>query len=110
MLTHDTSIDYDIQGNGPFLLLSASGAGPGLNRRPRSRATSAPSPSTSGEHSLSRGVADLCAEVVALLDYLGVEKAHALGTSLGGFLAQKLALERPDLVDRLVLVCTSYGA
>jgi len=28
---------------------------------------------------------------------------------LGGFAVQELALERPDLVERLVLVCTSYG-
>jgi 3-oxoadipate enol-lactonase len=32
-----------------------------------------------------------------------------LGASLGGFVGQELALLRPDLVDRLVLVCTSYG-
>ncbi len=32
-----------------------------------------------------------------------------MGTSLGGFVAQELALLRPDLVDRLVLVSTSYG-
>ncbi|HEY6673570.1 MAG TPA: alpha/beta fold hydrolase, partial [Rubrobacteraceae bacterium] len=60
--------------------------------------------------SLSHGVADLSAEVVTLLDHLGIEKAHVLGTSLGGFVAQELALERPDLVDKLVLVCTSYGS
>jgi pimeloyl-ACP methyl ester carboxylesterase len=44
---------------------------------------------------------------VALLDPLGVGKTHGLGTYLGGFVARELA--RPDLVDRLVLVCTSYG-
>ena len=58
---------------------------------------------------MSNGVADLTGEVVALLDHLRVGKTHVLGTSLGGFVAQELALARPDLVDRLVLVCTSYG-
>jgi pimeloyl-ACP methyl ester carboxylesterase len=114
MLTHDTSIDYDVQGDGPFLLLiNGLGFGrwawfkqiPTLSRHFRTITFD-----IRGEHSLPRGVADLCAEVVALLDHLGVEKTHVLGTSLGGFIAQKLALERPDLVDRLVLVCTSYGA
>ena len=114
MLTHDTSIDYDVQGNGPLLLLiNGLGFGrwgwfkqlPTLSRHFRIITFD-----IRGEHSLSGGVADLCAEVVALLDHLGVEKTHVLGTSLGGFVAQKLALERPDLVDRLVLVCTSYGA
>jgi pimeloyl-ACP methyl ester carboxylesterase len=114
MLTHDTSIDYDIQGDGPFLLLiNGLGFGrwawfkqvPALSRHFRTITFD-----IRGEHSLSRGVADLCAEAVALLDHLGVEKTHVLGTSLGGFVAQKLALERPDLVDHLMLVCTSYGA
>jgi len=113
MLTHDTSIDYDIQGEGPLLLLiNGLGFGrwawfkqvPTLSRHFRTITFD-----IRGEHSLSRGVADLCAEVVALLDHLGVEKAHVVGTSLGGFVAQKLALERPDLVDHLILVCTSYG-
>jgi 3-oxoadipate enol-lactonase len=58
---------------------------------------------------LKGGVADLVTDVVALLEHLRVKKAHVLGTSLGGFVAQELALVRPDLVDRLVLVCTSWG-
>jgi pimeloyl-ACP methyl ester carboxylesterase len=62
-----------------------------------------------GERRLENGVGDLVGEVVSLLDHLGVKKAHVLGTSLGGFVAQELALVRPDLVDRLVLICTSHG-
>ena len=62
-----------------------------------------------GEQNLTHGVADLCAEVIALLDHLGVKMTHVLGTSLGGFVAQELALDRPDLANRLLLICTSYG-
>ena len=113
VITHDTSIDYDIYGEGPTLLLiSGLGFGrwgwfkqvPTLSRHFRTITFD-----IRGEQNLAHGVADLCAEVVALLDHLGVLKAHVLGTSLGGFVAQELALERPDLVDRLILVCTSYG-
>jgi pimeloyl-ACP methyl ester carboxylesterase len=112
-ITHDACIDYDVYGNGPpLLLISGLGFGrwgwfkqvPTLSRHFRTITFD-----IRGEQGLAHGVADLCAEVVALLDHLGVEKTHVLGTSLGGFVAQELALERPDLVDRLVLVCTSYG-
>ena len=53
-----------------------------------------------GKRDLRNSVAELTAEVVALQDHLGIRKTHALGTSLGGFVAQELVLERPDLVDR----------
>lgn len=113
MLTQDTSIDYDVYGHGPpLLLIGGLGFGrwawfkqvPALSQHFRTIAFD-----IRGEPSLAHGVADLTAEVVALLDHIGVEKTHVLGTSLGGFVAQELALERPDLVDRLVLICTSYG-
>lgn len=54
-------------------------------------------------------VSNLAAHAAALLDHLQVKRAHVLGTSLGGFVAQELALRRPELVDRLVLISTSYG-
>jgi 3-oxoadipate enol-lactonase len=54
-------------------------------------------------------VAELAADAVQVLDEAGVERAHVLGTSLGGMVAQELALAAPDRVDRLVLVCTTPG-
>lgn len=50
--------------------------------------------------------ADDAADVLA---GLGVARAAVYGTSMGGRVAQVLASGRPDLVDRLVLACTSPG-
>jgi 3-oxoadipate enol-lactonase len=112
-ITGSTSIDYDINGEGPpLLLIGGLGFGrwgwfkqvPAFSRHFRTITFD-----VRGERRLENGVGDLVSEAVSLLDHLGVKKAHVLGTSLGGFVAQELALIRPDLVDCLVLVCTSYG-
>ncbi len=112
-ITENTSIDYDIHGEGPPLVL-INGLGFGrwawFRQIPAfSRHFSTITFDVRGERDLTDGVSDLAADVVALLDHLNVRKAHVLGTSLGGFVAQELALMRPDLVDKLILVCTSYG-
>jgi 3-oxoadipate enol-lactonase len=52
------------------------------------------------------GMAD---DAVALLSFLGVERAHVLGVSLGGMIAQEVALRHPGCVERLVLACTAPG-
>lgn len=49
---------------------------------------------------------DLADDVVALLDHLGVAKAHFVGPSLGGITGMRLAARNPDRVDRLVTLCT----
>jgi len=52
-------------------------------------------------------LADLGADLLALLDVLGAERAHLCGLSLGGMTAMWVAEHAPERVDRLVLCCTS---
>ncbi|SDJ81807.1 3-oxoadipate enol-lactonase [Nocardioides sp. YR527] len=49
---------------------------------------------------------DLADDVVALLDRLGVERAHFVGLSLGGMTGMRLAARNPERVERLVVLCT----
>jgi len=52
-------------------------------------------------------IADLGADIVALLDRLDVARAHLCGLSLGGMASLWVAAQHPDRVDRLVVCCTS---
>jgi 3-oxoadipate enol-lactonase len=54
-------------------------------------------------------VTEMAGDAVRVLDEAGVERAHVMGTSLGGMIAQELALSHPERVDRLVLACTTPG-
>ena len=51
--------------------------------------------------------ADLAADAVGVLDAFGRRSAHLAGMSMGGALAQQVALAHPDRVDSLVLMSTS---
>jgi 3-oxoadipate enol-lactonase len=53
------------------------------------------------------GLADLGADVIALLDRLGLEHVHWCGLSLGGMVGMWMAINAPARIDRLVLCCTS---
>jgi pimeloyl-ACP methyl ester carboxylesterase len=51
-------------------------------------------------------ISDMAADARAVLDAAGVDRAHVYGVSLGGVVAQQLALETPERVTSLVLGCT----
>ncbi len=48
----------------------------------------------------------LVQDVAALMDHLSLKQALICGVSVGGMMAQRLAIARPDLVTGLVLLCT----
>jgi len=51
-----------------------------------------------------RTLADYSADIAELLDTLQLERAHVLGLSLGGIIAQRFAIDHASRVDKLVLV------
>ena len=52
-------------------------------------------------------LADLGADVLAVLDELGLERVHLAGLSLGGMTGMWLAIHHPDRISRLALLCTA---
>ena len=52
---------------------------------------------------------DMAADVAAAMEALGMEKAHVLGVSMGGMIAQHLAADFPERVEKLVLAVTCPG-
>jgi len=62
-----------------------------------------------GKSSMASGpytAADMAGDARAVLDAAGIAKAHVLGHSMGGVIAQELAIAHPERIDRLVLANT----
>ncbi len=55
-------------------------------------------------------IGDMAADAVGLLDALGIDAAHIVGASMGGFIAQMVAGMYPDRVRSLTLIMTSTGS
>jgi pimeloyl-ACP methyl ester carboxylesterase len=54
-------------------------------------------------------IPQMAADTVGLLGVLEISRAHIFGISMGGMIAQEIALRHPDCVDKLILGCTGCG-
>jgi pimeloyl-ACP methyl ester carboxylesterase len=54
-------------------------------------------------------LSDMAADAVGLLDHLGVRRAHVVGASMGGMIAQTVAIEHPERVLSLVSIMSNEG-
>ena len=58
----------------------------------------------SGRPGCCYAIGDFARDVVALLDALDIRRAHVIGHSMGGLVAQRVAIDSPERVNRLVIV------
>ena len=115
---NDIEMAYEIEGVGPRLVL-ISGVGYGgwfwkplvaqlkdhfsvltFDNRGAGGTTHATGPYT---------VQQMASDTAGLMDALNFSPAVICGHSLGGFIAQELAVARPDLVEKLILAGTNHG-
>jgi pimeloyl-ACP methyl ester carboxylesterase len=54
-------------------------------------------------------LADMAGDAVGLLDHLGIERAHVVGASMGGMIAQTIAARHPERVLSLVSIMSNTG-
>jgi len=65
-----------------------------------------------GETTLPTGpfsIAEMAADTAGLLDAMGIDSAHFFGVSMGGLIAQVLALDYAERVGKVALGCTTHG-
>jgi 3-oxoadipate enol-lactonase len=108
-------IYYEEAGDGPPLLLIFGFTGnvqgwamqvPAFSQRFRTITFDNRGVGRSSAPATEYSIRDMAADALGLLDALSIERAHVLGYSMGGQIAQELALAEPGRVDRLVLLST----
>jgi pimeloyl-ACP methyl ester carboxylesterase len=77
--------------------------------------TSAPVPSLGqilrrDKRAASYTLAEMAADGVGVLDHLGIDRAHVVGVSMGGMIAQTIAARRPERVLTLTSIMSSTGS
>ncbi len=115
----DIKIEYYVEGTGPPLLMIMGWIGyaafwgeaflerlrPHFQTIRLSNRGTGRSDKPGGEY----GIRLMADDAAGLLRELGIERAHVLGISMGGMIAQELTLNHPQMVQGLVLGCTTCG-
>jgi 3-oxoadipate enol-lactonase len=116
--TNGTNLAYDIQGEGqPLLLIAGVGYGgwfwhkivPGLSEHFQVITFDNRGAGASDKPAGPYTVPQLAADAAGLLQALGIQSAAVFGHSLGGFIAQELAITHPEIVAKLILASTNHG-
>src|SRR5258705_2629629 len=114
----DADIYYEEQGQGPGLMLGPGLGGQGAFWPPQVRAFArdfrviVPDHRGAGRSTHSRirySVDQMAADTIALMDRLGIARAHYVGHSTGGAMGQTIAQDHPDRLLSLVLSATWPG-
>ena len=109
---------YEIEGDGePVVLIPGFASGretwamqtPSLSRNFRVITFDPRGVSESDKPEGPQSIGLLADDVAHLLQALGISRAHIVGASFGGFVAQEFALRYPFMTRKLVLCCTSFG-
>lgn len=111
-------INYEVNGSGrPLVLIAGLGYGmwfwnkiiPGLSEGCQVIAYDNRGAGQTEKPEGPYNVKMMAEDCAGLLDALQIQGAAVLGHSMGGFIAQQLALTRPDLVGKLILASTNFG-
>jgi pimeloyl-ACP methyl ester carboxylesterase len=115
---NDIQIYYEIHGDGPPLILLHGGLGnagywekqiPALSKKYKVIAMDSRGHGRSTFSEQPIGFALMASDVVALMDYLSIKKAHILGWSDGGIIGLDLALHHPDRLKKVIVYGANYN-
>jgi len=115
---HDIHLFYETQGEGEPLLLIYGLAGrgngflyqtPELSKHFRTITYDNRGVGESDQPEEPYSIAQMADDAAALLGALGIESANVFGVSMGGMIAQELALRHPQKARKLALGCTHCG-